>query len=76
LFKQIIDVKLCNADERHVVIQGICGENTAKKFNIGREAQDQYAIRSYTLSQAAWKAGAFKAEVVPVSIPQRKGGVA
>ncbi|XP_052810070.1 acetyl-CoA acetyltransferase, mitochondrial-like [Mya arenaria] len=52
---------------------GVCGENTAKKMNISREAQDDYAIRSYKLSQAAAEAGAFKDEIVPVQIPTKKG---
>ena len=53
--------------------QGICGENTAKKFNIGRAAQDEYAIRSYQLSKAAVEGGLLKDEIVPVEIPQKKG---
>lgn len=52
---------------------GICGENTAKKFNIGREAQDEYAIRSYKLTRQAAESGVFKQEIVPVQIPQKKG---
>ncbi|KAL4232516.1 Acetyl-CoA acetyltransferase [Mactra antiquata] len=52
---------------------GICGENTAKKFNIGRQAQDEYAIRSYTLSRQSADAGLFNDEIVPVTIPQKKG---
>lgn len=52
---------------------GVCGETTAKKFNIGREAQDAYAIRSYKLSQQSAKDGLFKNEIVPVQIPQKKG---
>ncbi|XP_012944851.1 acetyl-CoA acetyltransferase A, mitochondrial [Aplysia californica] len=52
---------------------GNCAENTAKKMNIGREAQDEYAIRSYTLSKQAAEAGVFDKEIVPVEIPQKKG---
>ncbi|XP_053388313.1 acetyl-CoA acetyltransferase, mitochondrial-like [Mercenaria mercenaria] len=52
---------------------GICGETTAKKFNIGREAQDAYAIRSYKLTSESSEAGIFKNEIVPVQIPQKKG---
>ncbi|XP_045197620.1 acetyl-CoA acetyltransferase, mitochondrial-like [Mercenaria mercenaria] len=52
---------------------GICGETTAKKFNIGREAQDSYAIRSYKLTRESAEAGIFKNEIVPVQIPQKKG---
>jgi acetyl-CoA C-acetyltransferase len=52
---------------------GVCADNTAQKFNISREAQDEYAIRSYTRSADATSGGKFKAEIVPVSVPQRKG---
>lgn len=52
---------------------GNCAENTAKTYNITREMQDQYAIQSYERAQAAWKANAFQEEVVPVTVPGRKG---
>jgi acetyl-CoA C-acetyltransferase len=52
---------------------GVAGELCAKECGISRQDQDAYAIESYTRSAAAWKAGYFKNEVVPVEIPQRKG---
>ena len=52
---------------------GNCADNTAKEMNISREEQDAYAIQSYTRAADAWKAGAFKDEVVPVEIQGRKG---
>ena len=52
---------------------GNCAENTAKKFNITREMQDQYAIQSYERAQAAWKANAFADEIVPVTVSGKKG---
>lgn len=52
---------------------GNCAENTAKKFSIGREEQDEYAVRSYQLSQKSAKDGLFKAEIVEVSVPQKRG---
>ncbi|KAH8911415.1 thiolase [Coniochaeta sp. PMI_546] len=52
---------------------GNCAENTARKFDITREMQDQYAIQSYERAQAAWKSEAFKDEIVPVTVPGRKG---
>jgi acetyl-CoA C-acetyltransferase len=45
----------------------------AKECNISREAQDTFAIESYQRSQQAWKEGKFADEIIPVSIPQRKG---
>lgn len=52
---------------------GNCADNTAREMNISREEQDEYAIQSYTRSAEAWKAGAFKDEVVPVEFKGRKG---
>lgn len=54
---------------------GNCAENTAKKLSISREAQDEYAIESYRRAKAAWERGQFKAEIVPVKVPSRKGDV-
>jgi len=48
-------------------------ENCAAKYGISREEQDRYAIRSQQLADAAWKAGRFSDEVVPVEIKNRKG---
>ncbi len=47
----------------------LCG----KECNISREDQDAFAVESYTRSQKAWNEGKFNDEIVPVSIPQRKG---
>jgi len=52
---------------------GVCADACAAEYNFSRADQDQYAIQSYERSAAAWKAGKFKDEVVPVAVPQRKG---
>ncbi|CAK1555187.1 unnamed protein product [Leptosia nina] len=52
---------------------GNCAENTAKKLEITREQQDEYAINSYKRSAAAYENKAFADELVPVSVPQRRG---
>ncbi len=52
---------------------GVCADNTAKKHNITREQQDDYAIRSYKRAQEAWKNGAFDEQIAPVTVPGRKG---
>jgi len=61
---------------RDVYKQGPMGQfadNTATKYNISREEQDAFAISSYERSAAATEAGKFKDEIIPVSVPQRKG---
>ena len=52
---------------------GICADATAEKYNITREEQDEYAINSYKRAGAATASGQFKEEIVPVSVPQRRG---
>jgi acetyl-CoA C-acetyltransferase len=54
---------------------GVCADNTAKEMNISRQSQDEYAINSYKRSAAAWTAGKFKDEIVPVEITDKKGNV-
>ncbi len=60
-------------DVYHNYAMGNAAELCAKECNITREEQDKFAIESYKRSQAAWNEGKFDAEIVPVSIPQRKG---
>jgi acetyl-CoA C-acetyltransferase len=48
-------------------------ENLAKKYAISREQSDEYAARSQQRAAAAWKAGRFADEIVPISVPQKKG---
>jgi acetyl-CoA acetyltransferase family protein len=52
---------------------GETAENMAKKWNIGREEQDAFALASHQKATRALRAGAFDAEVVPVSVASAKG---
>jgi acetyl-CoA C-acetyltransferase len=52
---------------------GTCAELCAKEHNITREDQDNFAVDSYKKATEAWKSGKYSNEVVPVSVPQRKG---
>ena len=52
---------------------GITAENVAKKYGITREAQDALALASQQKAAAAQEAGRFNDEIVPVTIPQKKG---
>ena len=53
---------------------GLCGDKTASKYDISRQDQDDYAIRSYKLSADSSEKGYFKNEIVPVEIVSPKGG--
>jgi acetyl-CoA C-acetyltransferase len=61
--------------ERFGVISGMIetAENLATDYGISREACDDYAAMSHQRAAAAWSAGKFADELVPVSIPQKKG---
>jgi acetyl-CoA C-acetyltransferase len=48
-------------------------ENLAAQFSIGREATDEFSVRSHQRAAAAWADGTFADEVVPVEVPQRRG---
>ena len=52
---------------------GVSADLCANKYNISREEQDSFAIQSYKRSSEAWNSGKFNNEVIPVSVPQRKG---
>ncbi len=62
-------------DVYHQTAMGVSADNTAKEHKITREEQDAFAIESYKRSAAAWAAGKFKDEVVPVTVQTRKGDV-
>jgi len=52
---------------------GITAENVAARYGISREEQDAFALGSQRKAQAAMETGRFTAEIVPVSVPQKKG---
>ncbi|MCJ7932088.1 MAG: thiolase family protein [Chryseobacterium sp.] len=60
-------------DVYNKVHMGVCAEKCAADYNITREDQDNFAVESYKRSAKAWSEGKFNDEIVPVSIPQRKG---
>lgn len=52
---------------------GVCADACAAEYSFSREDQDAFAIQSYERSAKAWSEGKFSDEVVPVSVPQRRG---
>ncbi|MGB0950210.1 MAG: acetyl-CoA C-acyltransferase, partial [Marinirhabdus sp.] len=53
---------------------GILADACAVEYGFSREEQDAYAVQSYQRSKKAWGEGKFNGEVVPVAVPQRRGG--
>ncbi len=54
---------------------GVTAENVAKKFDISRQEQDEFAVASQNKAEAARNAGKFKDEILPLEIPQKKGTI-
>jgi acetyl-CoA C-acetyltransferase len=52
---------------------GVTAENVARKFEISRAEQDEFALQSQLKAEAAIKAGKFKDEIIPIEIPSKKG---
>ena len=52
---------------------GLTAENVAERYNVSRQAQDEFSYQSQMKATRAIRDGRFKAEIIPVEIPQRKG---
>ena len=60
-------------DAFHDIHMGITAENVVERYRIAREEQDAFAAESQARAEAAIRDGRFKAEIVPVPVPQKKG---
>lgn len=60
-------------DAYNPVHMGVCGEMCAERYGIGREEQDRFALQSYRRALEAHEAGRFEAEIVPVTVPGKRG---
>ena len=60
-------------DSFHNIHMGLTGELVSEKYRVTREEQDQYAVESHRKAAHATKSGWFKDEILPVSLPQKKG---
>jgi len=72
---QVIDSMIsdglwCSFEDSHM---GNAGEVVASEYHIDRECQDRYAVESHRRAAAATADGRFKAEILPVTVPQKKG---
>ena len=66
----IVDGLWCSFEQCHM---GQAGEVIAAEYHIRRAAQDEFAVQSHCKAAAAQAAGRFKAEMLPVAVPQKKG---
>jgi len=70
LDSMINDGLWCSFEQYHM---GNAGEVVAEEYGVDRRAQDEYALASHRKAAEATSAGRFRAEIVPVTIPQKKG---
>ncbi|MBM3114627.1 acetyl-CoA C-acetyltransferase [Jeongeupia naejangsanensis] len=72
---QLVDTMVYDGltDVYNKYLMGVTAENIAKKYGISRTEQDELALSSQQKATAAQAAGRFVDEIVPVSVPQRKG---
>ena len=66
----IVDGLWCAFEQCHM---GVAGEVVATEYNIARDQQDEYALKSHCKAAAAQAGGRFKHEMIPVVVPQKKG---
>jgi acetyl-CoA acetyltransferase family protein len=57
----------------HPYSMGETAENVAERWEVGRDLQDAFALRSQQRAVAAWEEGRFDGQIVPITVPQRKG---
>jgi acetyl-CoA C-acetyltransferase len=60
-------------DSFHNIHMGLTGEHVSERYHVSRSEQDAYAVESHRRAAAAAAAGAFADEILPVSVPQKKG---
>jgi len=60
-------------DSFHNIHMGLTGEHVSERYHVSRDEQDAYALESHRRAAAAAAAGAFTNEILPVSVPQKKG---
>ena len=74
---KVVDHMIYDAltDARLDIHMGVTAENIAKKYNITRQMQDEFAIASQEKAIKAVDSGRFKDEIVPITIPSKKGDI-
>jgi acetyl-CoA acyltransferase len=69
-FKTALNFKITTENPTYYTSMGLTAEEVSKQFKISREEQDQFSYESHMKAAAAWKAGKFKDEVVPITVKE------
>jgi acetyl-CoA acyltransferase len=69
-FKTALNYTIAKENPTYYTSMGLTAEEVSKQYGISREAQDQFSYESHMKAAAAWKAGKFKDEVVPITVKE------
>lgn len=68
--KTALNYEIATKNPTYYTSMGLTAEEVSKQFGISREAQDQFSVESHQKAAAAWKAGKFTDEVVPITVKE------
>ncbi|MEP2670710.1 MAG: acetyl-CoA C-acyltransferase [Cyclobacteriaceae bacterium] len=69
-YKTALNYEIAKNNPTYYTSMGLTAEEVSKQFKISREAQDQFSYESHMKAAAAWEAGKFKDEVVPITVKE------
>jgi acetyl-CoA acyltransferase len=69
-FKTALNYAIAKDNPTYYTSMGLTAEEVSKQFKISREEQDQFSVESHAKAGAAWQAGKFKDEVVPITVKE------
>lgn len=69
-WKTALNYNIAQASPDYYISMGLTAEEVSKQYKISREAQDQFSVESHQKAAAAWKAGKFKDEIVPINVKE------
>ena len=67
-YKTALNYNIAKENPTYYTSMGLTAEEISKQWKISREAQDQFSVESHQKAAAAWKAGKFKDEIVPITV--------
>jgi acetyl-CoA acyltransferase len=69
-FKTALNYQIAKDNPTYYTSMGLTAEEVSKEYKISREEQDQFSVESHQKAAAAWKAGKFKDEIVPITVKE------
>jgi acetyl-CoA acyltransferase len=69
-FKTALNYTIAKDNPTYYTSMGLTAEEVSKQYNVTRQEQDQFSVESHQKAAAAWKAGKFKDEIVPITVKE------